>query len=91
MTAKQREARNAQLRSAMAGLIQDTRFQQFIDLLRDHREGSVRDSCTDAVVKCQRLSLAAVGEIKAYTNLIDVYDDFVSQAEEGKLGQADVA
>jgi hypothetical protein len=87
MTAKQRDARNQQIKAAMLGLVLDTRFQQFIDLLRDQREGAVRDACLDTVVKCQRSSLAAVGEIRAYTTLIETYEDLVQAAEEGKASE----
>lgn len=85
MTAKQRDARNAELKTAMLNLVQNVHFQQFMDLLKDHREASVRDACSDAVVKCQRSSLSAVGEIKTYTYILDTYQEFIDQAEAGRI------
>lgn len=63
----------------MAELVHDTRFEKFIDLVRDHRERAVMDACLDVTVKCPRASMAAIGEIRAYTSIIEAYDDFLDQ------------
>ena len=37
------------------------------------------DLCSDAVVKDERITLAAAGELRAYSQIIGLYDDFVQQ------------
>ncbi len=37
------------------------------------------DLCADAVVKDERMTLAATGELRAYSQIIGLYDDFVQQ------------
>ena len=37
------------------------------------------DLCSDAVVKDERMTLAAAGELRAYSQIIGLYDDFVQQ------------
>lgn len=79
MTAKQRQERDRQLRAAMSELVRDPRFEHFIDHLRDQREAAINDACLDSVVASQRASMAAIGEIRAYTGIIAAYDDFKDQ------------
>jgi hypothetical protein len=82
MTAKQRQAKQQALQGAMSGLVLDPRFAEFIDLLRDQREVTMLDACSDAVVKCPRASMSAIGEIRCYSNIISTYEDFLNRAEE---------
>jgi len=37
------------------------------------------DLCSDAVVKDDRMTLASTGELRAYSQIIGLYDDFVQQ------------
>jgi hypothetical protein len=79
MTVKQRQERDRQLRVAMAELVRDPRFEHFINHLRDQREAAINDACLDSVVANQRASMAAIGEIRAYSGIIAAYDDFKDQ------------
>jgi len=40
------------------------------------------DLCSDAVVKDERMTLAATGELRAYSQIIGLYDDFIQQQME---------
>lgn len=81
MTPKQRQARDAKIAGAMAQLIHDTRFSSFIDLIREQREVAIEDLCSDRVVANERMTLAAVGEIRAYRTIIAAHDEFFARAE----------
>jgi hypothetical protein len=40
------------------------------------------DLCSDSVVKDERMTLAATGELRAYSQIIGLYDDFIQQQME---------
>lgn len=80
MTPTQRKLRAEQLRHAMSNLATNSHFADFISLLREMKETSVEDACRDATVASQRASMAAIGEIRAYKQILDTYDDFLSTA-----------
>lgn len=63
--------------AAMQGLVADTRFEHFIDAVREYRERAI-DSLSDApeIIKSERATLACIGEIAAYKSIISVYDEF---------------
>ncbi len=90
MTAKQREKRALQIRAAMTDLAHDSRFTAFIDQCKSDREAVMIDLCNDAVVKDQRASMAAVGEIRCYTNIISMYESLLEKPdptlEDGSTG-----
>jgi hypothetical protein len=88
MTTAQRAAKQQALKAAMSGLVLDERFGEFIDLLRDQKDTVVADACLDAVVKCPRASMAAIGEIRAYNTIISTYEDFLDRAAEPIQEQA---
>jgi hypothetical protein len=82
MNAKQRAKRDAEIKVAMANLIQNQHFAAFIDVLREMREVSIEDACLDTTVASQRASMAAIGEIRAYKSIISVYDEAVNRTAE---------
>ena len=60
----------------MQSLIGTPAFDDFIDEVRLMRDAAMLDACSDKVVANERLSLAALGEVRAYTGLIDCYDSY---------------
>ena len=77
--------RSDRLQNAMATLIGNEAFGAFIDELREQQRTAVLDACNDKVIANERLSMAAIGEIRAYEAVIAMYDDFVQT----RLAQAD--
>lgn len=71
------------LQAAMADLIHDPRFQTFCDALKELREQAVAFAVTHDSVKDQRATIAALGEVRAYDDILAV----VKNAEEGGLAQ----
>lgn len=67
------------LRHTMFGLVGNDNFQNFIDELREMQHSTMIDLCSDAVVKDDRMTLASTGELRAYSQIIGLYDDFVQQ------------
>lgn len=84
-TARQRAAQELRIKHAMASLVRNTEFKVFIDTVRANRDATVDDACNDVVVASQRMSMAAIGEIRAYNQIIAAYDEFVARAvDEGE-------
>lgn len=82
-TVKAREQHEASLRDAMVNLLRNPHFADFIGELRDMRENAIMDSLNDAVADSDRLTLVAKGEIRAYTEIVRLYDEaFLKLSEE---------
>ena len=58
----------------LTGSVQD---RPLIEQVRELQRNAMLDLINDAVVKDERLSLAAVGEIRAYETIASLYEDFV--------------
>jgi hypothetical protein len=69
----------ANLRHTMFGLVGNDNFQNFIEELREMQHSTMIDLCSDAVVQNDRMTLASTGELRAYSQIIALYDDFVQQ------------
>jgi len=69
--------RSDKLQQAMFRLVGNDAFQEFIEQVRELQRNAMLDLINDAVVKDERLSLAAVGEIRAYETIASLYEDFV--------------
>jgi hypothetical protein len=67
------------LRHAMFNLVGNDNFQDFIEELREMQHATMIDLCSDAVVQNDRMTLASTGELRAYSQIIGLYDDFVQQ------------
>lgn len=80
MTARERTAREAIIRGAMAELVRDQRFAEFINVIREQREMVIEDLCSDRVMASERLTMGAIGELRACKSIIAAYDDFVEHA-----------
>lgn len=82
MNARQRAAKDKAIKLAMSELIQDPRFVHFIDVLREWKEITLEDACTDRTVANERASMAAIGELRAYKAIISLYDEYVNRTAE---------
>jgi hypothetical protein len=69
----------SRLRHAMFSLVGNDNFQDFIEELREMQHTTMIDLCSDLVVQNDRLTLASTGELRAYSQIIGLYDDFVQQ------------
>lgn len=69
-----REEYKALLDQSMIQLAGDSRFQAFMGLMKDCRDSVSTDLCNDEVISDDRKTLAAIGELRCYQHLIDVYE-----------------
>jgi hypothetical protein len=74
--ADKEKQRQRAVAGAMAQLIPNQNFQEFISVLRDQREAIVRDISTEGTLVHERILLATLGELRAVDNIIAVYDDY---------------
>ena len=91
MTAKDRANRDRAIREAMASLVADERFTQFIEIIRDQRDVVVEDLCREGTLASDRLTLAAAGELRAYKSIIQIHDEFIAaraEAADMHLGES---
>lgn len=77
--------RTERLKVSVQRLIANDAFQDFIESLREIQHNTMLDLMNDAVVKDDRLTTTAVGELRAYEAIINLYDDYVLT----KLAEAD--
>lgn len=82
MTSAERNARDARIRGAMAQLVMDPRFAEFMEVIREQREVAIEDLCSDHVLANERLTMAAVGEIRACKAILAAYDEFMERRAE---------
>ncbi len=78
------QLKEAQLRQAMESLIQYPPFASFISTLREQKEAAIAYAVSHTSVKDERETLAALGEIRTYSDIIAIYDAH-SQAVEHQL------
>lgn len=62
------------LRAAMESLVANPNFEEFIDELRTMKDASILYAVSHTTVRDQRESLAALGEVRAYLDIIDAYE-----------------
>lgn len=74
--------------AAMAELVQDSRFEKFIDALRADRENCVLELSRYEVVECERKTLNLIGAIGAYTDIIARFDEALSNIRAAKEDEA---
>jgi hypothetical protein len=77
--------RTERLNVSVQRLVANDAFQEFIESLREIQHNTMLDLMNDAVVKDERLTTTAVGELRAYEAIINLYDDFVLT----KMAEAD--
>ena len=78
---KAQAERVKRIQEAILPLRGDTRFQEFIEEIRQQQKAAIADACSERVVASQRLSMAVVGEIRTYDSILSFYDSQVEQAD----------
>lgn len=68
-----------QMEQMVAELCGDTRFQMFMEQIRDQREAAIQDLCNDAVVENHAKMAAAVGEVRCYTGILSLTDAHIGK------------
>lgn len=68
--------------AAMLELCRDSRFEHFIDAVREYRERAIEALSEGDVIKNERASLACIGEIAAYKSIISVFEEFRNRPKE---------
>lgn len=72
--------RQKRIQSSLIGLAADTRFRDFMETVRECREGALLNMVDGQVIRNERASLACIGEVAAYMALIRTYEEAVAQA-----------
>ena len=70
------------MRDAILPLASDERFRVFIEEIAEQQRMAMLDAINERVVSNERLSMAAVGEIRAYQGILDLYEGFRDHAEQ---------
>jgi len=73
------EIRAKLLTDSMVALVQDTRFEVFMDQVEEMKDNAQRDSISEAVVGDSNKMLAAAGEIRTYIAILDLYHHFLTE------------
>lgn len=74
MTPKERaKLRMKKIQEAMVPLIGDSRFQSFMDEVEQQQKAAMLDACNERVIANDRLTLATLGEVRAYDGLLSFY------------------
>jgi len=66
------------LQVALVRLAPTEAFQEFIDHLREIQRNTMLDLINDVTVSDEKLTAAAVGELRAYEAIINLFDDYVA-------------
>lgn len=75
MTIDQKQEKYRRLTEAMIPLVGDTRFIEFMEVVKDYKELAVENSLLDATIANERLTLASLGEVRAYKDIIGIYEN----------------
>lgn len=82
MKSRRLDEKEQRIRAAMTPLISDQRFQEYMELIRELKDGAVEFAATHDAVKDARATLAALGSVRAYLDIISVYDSAVAAVED---------
>ncbi len=75
-------ARMKKIQQAMLPLIGDTRFQSFMEEIAEQQKAAMMDACNERVIANERLTMATLGEVRAYDGLLSFYQAQQIQAEQ---------
>ncbi len=82
MTPRQKSQEKARrIQQAMFPLCGDSRFIEFMELIREQRDVAVQDAVSDRVISNERMLSVALGEIRTYESILSVFESFKQQAE----------
>lgn len=82
MTSKQRAEKANRLLSVMGPLSRDPRFQEFLDTIEDFKGAAMAWAVDHDSVKDARATLANLGEVRAYMNILETAKSIRQHAEE---------
>lgn len=85
MTPSQKRQRLIEAMTPLVGLPQ---FAEFIDTIRELRDVATENAVRPETLKNQRTTLAAAGEVRAYLDIIAIYEAYKGQAEEREFSIA---
>ena len=74
------------LQVALVRLAPTEAFQEFIDHLREIQRNTLLDLMNDVTVADENLTDAAVGELRAYEAIINLFDDYVATQVQQAVG-----
>lgn len=77
-----------QLRAAMESLVQNTNFVHFMETIAELREGAVAYAVAHSTLENDRKTIAALGEVACYDDIIGVYKSHLEAAAHGLNEQA---
>lgn len=83
-SAKERMQR---IQQAMAPLIGDARFQAFMEEVEEQQKAAMLDACSERVLANERLTLATIGEVRAYDGLLSFYRSQTEQLEQTPVAE----
>jgi len=66
------------LQNAIVRLAPNDAFQDFIDSMREIQRNTMLDLMNDVTVGDEKLTAAAIGELRAYEAIINLFDDYVA-------------
>jgi ferric iron reductase protein FhuF len=76
------EDRNlAGISEAMVELARNSNFAVFIEAIKAQREVVIEDLCSDEVVKNERATLVAIGELRTYKSILATYSELIARKE----------
>lgn len=82
MTPKQRaEWKAHKLLSALEPLLGDTRFTDFLDTVKELKDEAVITAALQGTISNERTTLAALGEIRAYLDILGIAENYKLQIE----------
>ena len=79
MTLKEKEE---QFQQAMFPLVGNPNFVHFIDHIKSQRDVAMIEAASDRVVSDKRLLTTYLGQVRAFTEIIDMYESFLQRVEE---------
>ena len=71
-----------QIANSIKSLAGDTRFQDFVELVRRERDEAMLLLIHDETVKDDRLTMAAIGTIRAMQQIIDHYEYMLTNLQQ---------
>lgn len=82
MTSAQQKEKQRRIEAAMFPLVADSRFNEFIDVLRELKDEAVLFAVSHDSAKDARATTRVLGEISAYCDIISVADNYRTSLEE---------
>lgn len=70
------------MESAVFPLVGDPRFQDFMELMAQLKDEAIEFACSHDAVTSSRATLAALGEVRTYRNILSIYENQKVEADE---------